>query len=86
MYGPCLVPILIFSLLHIVKPNHATFTLTLLACAETASLQQGRQIQEALQSSGLPIDKVLATASITLYAKSGDTENANKVCSFAIIL
>lgn len=50
-----------------------------MACAETASLQQGCQIQEIIRSRGVPMDTVLATASINFYAKSGDTESANKV-------
>lgn len=50
-----------------------------MACAETASLQQGRQIHQTLQKTGRQIDTVLATALITLYGRSGDTESANSV-------
>jgi hypothetical protein len=63
----------------VIKPSHATYNLILLACADTAALQQGQEIHEMLEIHKVPIDLVLGTSLINMYAKSGNIDRANKV-------
>jgi hypothetical protein len=63
----------------LVSPNTITYLQVLMACAETAAIQQGKQVHAILKAKAVPIDNILGTALVNMYARSGDTENANQV-------
>ncbi|KAG7011622.1 Pentatricopeptide repeat-containing protein, chloroplastic, partial [Cucurbita argyrosperma subsp. argyrosperma] len=65
------------------KPNHVTMVTVLSACAQIGDLQLGRRVHEALEHSGrrgiIASNKMLATALIDMYCKSGSLEKAKQV-------
>ncbi|XP_022952096.1 pentatricopeptide repeat-containing protein At3g29230-like isoform X2 [Cucurbita moschata] len=65
------------------KPNHVTMVTVLSACAQIGDLQLGRRVHEALEHGGrrgiIASNKMLATALIDMYCKSGSLEKAKQV-------
>lgn len=64
--------------LHI-RLNQASYTIALLACAETTALQQGQHIHQMLVKNNVRLDNTVGTALVTLYAKCGDTKTAEQI-------
>ncbi len=60
-------------------PTHATYNLALLASAEAAALQQGKEIHRLLTENNIPLDLLLGTSLVNMYAKSGDLSAADQV-------
>lgn len=65
------------------KPNHVTMVTVLSACAQIGDLQLGCRVHEVLEHGGrtgiVASNKMLATALIDMYCKSGSLEKAKEV-------
>ncbi|KAH0661030.1 hypothetical protein KY290_026998 [Solanum tuberosum] len=61
-------------------PNHFTFSTVLDACAGYSAILVGNQVFACILKSGFPLDVVLLTSLVDMYAKCGDTEVA--FCNF----
>jgi len=61
-------------------PNHFTFSTVLDACAGYSAVLVGNQVHACILKSGFPLDVVLLTSLVDMYAKCGDTEVA--FCNF----
>ncbi|GAA0152662.1 hypothetical protein LIER_37536 [Lithospermum erythrorhizon] len=59
-----------------VRPNHYTFSSALDACSGCSSLIMGNQVHACILKLGTPLDVILATSLIDMYAKCGDVETA----------
>ncbi|KAK2968318.1 hypothetical protein RJ640_021707 [Escallonia rubra] len=57
-------------------PNHFTFSSVLDACAGCSSILVGSQVHSCILKSGIPLDVILLTSLIDMYAKCGDIEAA----------
>ncbi|OWM73670.1 pentatricopeptide repeat-containing protein At2g27610 [Punica granatum] len=63
-----------------IRPNEYTFSSVINACAgPTAGAEQGRQLHGCSIKSGFSNALVVSSALVTMYAKRGNIENANKV-------
>eukprot|EP01018_Ginkgo_biloba_P003143 Gb_41645 [translate_table: standard] len=62
-----------------VKPNLETLAIVLLACANLAALEQGKEIHKILIRSGFQSDVFVGNAIVGMYAKCGSIEDACKV-------
>eukprot|EP01018_Ginkgo_biloba_P009664 Gb_38568 [translate_table: standard] len=62
-----------------IQPNQFTFASVLPACANMASIQQGKTIHEDIIRSGFLSDVFVGSALVDMYAKCGSIENALKV-------
>eukprot|EP01018_Ginkgo_biloba_P032084 Gb_05882 [translate_table: standard] len=62
-----------------VKSNSETFAIVLPVCANLASLEQGKEIHEAIIRCGLQSDVFVGSALVDMYAKCGSIENAHQV-------
>jgi hypothetical protein len=60
-------------------PSKTTYVAVLLACAETAALQQGKLAHDNLTQQNINLDQIIATSLINMYAKAGSLDDANKV-------
>ncbi|MCD9638533.1 hypothetical protein HAX54_022540 [Datura stramonium] len=65
------------------RPNHFTFSTVLDACAGHSSVLLGNQVHACILKSGFPLDVVLLTSLVDMYAKCGDIEVA--FCIFELI-
>lgn len=54
-----------------VKPDKYTLVALLTGCAQLGSLEQGQWLHAYLEENGIPIDAVVGTALIEMYAKCG---------------
>ncbi|CAL9071275.1 unnamed protein product [Musa textilis] len=62
-----------------VQPNHAGIVGALSACGSLGALDQGKWIHVFAERNGMELDKILGTALIDMYAKSGCVNNALEV-------
>eukprot|EP01018_Ginkgo_biloba_P001171 Gb_31188 [translate_table: standard] len=62
-----------------VKPNSKTFTSLLPACANLASLEQGKEIHKEIIIRRFQSDVFVESALVDMYAKCGSIENAHNV-------
>lgn len=58
------------------KPNQATLTTVLTACAQLGALDQGRWIHGYIERNKLELNSILGTALIDMYAKCGHMDDA----------
>ncbi|KAM3267192.1 pentatricopeptide repeat-containing protein [Capsicum chacoense] len=58
------------------RPNHFTFSTVLDACAGYSAVLVGNQVHACILKSGFPLDVVLLTSLVDMYAKCGDIEVA----------
>ncbi|XP_060174657.1 pentatricopeptide repeat-containing protein At4g02750-like [Lycium barbarum] len=58
------------------RPNHFTFSTVLDACAGHSAVLVGNQVHTCILKSGFPLDVVLLTSLVDMYAKCGDIEVA----------
>lgn len=58
------------------RPNHFTFSSVLDACAGCSSLVMGSQVHACILKLGIPLDVILSTSLVDMYAKCGDIETA----------
>eukprot|EP01018_Ginkgo_biloba_P022446 Gb_27176 [translate_table: standard] len=61
------------------KPNQFTFASVLKACAALAALEQGRQMHSHVIKTGIELDVFVGNAIVTMYAKCGNMDSAEKV-------
>ncbi|XP_058084038.1 pentatricopeptide repeat-containing protein At4g02750-like [Magnolia sinica] len=59
-----------------IQPNQSTLSAVLSSCAGCSSLLIGRQIHVCILKSGLPVDVVLSSSLVDMYAKCGDVDAA----------
>lgn len=63
-----------------IRPNEYTFSSVINACTgPTSGAEQGRQLHGCSIKSGFSCALVVSSALVTMYAKRGNIENANKV-------
>ncbi|XXG81176.1 hypothetical protein AAC387_Pa09g1873 [Persea americana] len=62
-----------------VWPSSFTFTSVIKACADLSELKIGRIVHSHSETCGFGLDSHVQAALVSLYAKSGDLENARKV-------
>ncbi|XP_059075508.1 pentatricopeptide repeat-containing protein At4g02750-like [Cryptomeria japonica] len=62
-----------------VKSDPDTFASVIPACAQLASLQQGKEIHEDVIRSGFQFDEFVGSALVDMYAKSGCIKDARKM-------
>nr|XP_009778881.1 PREDICTED: pentatricopeptide repeat-containing protein At4g02750-like [Nicotiana sylvestris]XP_016509601.1 PREDICTED: pentatricopeptide repeat-containing protein At4g02750-like [Nicotiana tabacum] len=58
------------------RPNHFTFSTVLDACAGNSAVLVGNQVHACILKSGFPLDVVLLTSLVDMYAKCGDIDIA----------
>lgn len=58
------------------QPNQFTFSSALNACSGCSSLITGQQVHLIILKSGVPVDVILSTSLVDMYAKCGDIETA----------
>ncbi|XP_022868922.1 pentatricopeptide repeat-containing protein At4g02750-like [Olea europaea var. sylvestris] len=56
------------------RPNHYTFSSVLDACAGCSSLVMGNEVHTCILKFGCPLDVILATSLVDMYAKCGDID------------
>eukprot|EP01018_Ginkgo_biloba_P002796 Gb_01184 [translate_table: standard] len=61
------------------KPNSITIASVLPACAQSAALQQGKEIHCYLIKRGIELNMFVGNALLDMYAKCGSVENARQV-------
>ncbi|VFQ63772.1 unnamed protein product [Cuscuta campestris] len=61
------------------RPNQFTFSSILDACAGCSSLSTGIQVHAWVLKMGIPLDVILSTSLVDMYAKCGDIESAFRV-------
>eukprot|EP01018_Ginkgo_biloba_P032070 Gb_08223 [translate_table: standard] len=61
------------------KPNLETFTIILLACANLAVMEHGKEAHEIVIRSGFQSDVFVGNTLVGMYAKSGSLEDAGRV-------
>ncbi|XP_051115418.1 pentatricopeptide repeat-containing protein At4g39952, mitochondrial isoform X2 [Andrographis paniculata] len=61
------------------KPNSATLAISLSACAQSASLEQGRKIHDYIREAGFGYSVSLGTALVDMYAKCGEINTAKEI-------
>ncbi|CAK9145241.1 unnamed protein product [Ilex paraguariensis] len=61
------------------RPNHFTLASVCDACAGCSSLFVGHQVHSCLVKSGIPLDVILSTSLVEMYAKCGDIEAASSI-------
>lgn len=59
-----------------IRPNHFTFSSVLDACAGCSSLLMGSQVHSCILKLGIPLDVILSTSLLDMYAKCGNIEAA----------
>lgn len=64
-----------------VRPNEFTMSSVLAACGRLGALEHGKWAHAYIDKCGMPIDVVLGTALIDMYAKCGSVEKARRVFS-----
>eukprot|EP01018_Ginkgo_biloba_P015184 Gb_08053 [translate_table: standard] len=62
-----------------VRPNSVTIASVVTACANSASLQLGKEIHNYVIKCGFESDVIVGNALIAMYAKCENLENANRV-------
>eukprot|EP01018_Ginkgo_biloba_P038057 Gb_22048 [translate_table: standard] len=62
-----------------VKPDKFTFASVLPACANLASLEQGKKVHEEIRRSGLQSNVFVESALVDMYVKCGSIEDARNV-------
>ncbi|KAF9611868.1 hypothetical protein IFM89_036512 [Coptis chinensis] len=62
-----------------VRPNQFIFSSVVSACAGCSSLVFGRQVHLSILKSGMPVDVVLSSSLVDMYAKCGDISAAVSV-------
>lgn len=69
----------VFMLSTETRPNHFTFSIVLDACVGCSSLFMGSQVHSCIFKMGVPLDVIVATSLLDMYAKCGDIEAAYTV-------
>lgn len=69
----------VFMLSTGTQPNHFTFSIVLDACVGCSSLFMGSQVHSCICKIGIPLDVIVATSLLDMYAKCGDIEAAYSV-------
>lgn len=79
--GNCLKAISLFNLMisRGLKPNTATLAILLSACAQVASLDEGKKIHDYIIENGFSNDVYIATALVDMYAKCGQIDTAKEI-------
>ncbi|KAA8549058.1 hypothetical protein F0562_000742 [Nyssa sinensis] len=72
----CALEVFLSMLRSGARPNHFTFSSVLEACAGCSSLLMGKQIHSNVLKFGMPLDVILSTSLVDMYAKCGDIEAA----------
>ncbi|KAL5983431.1 hypothetical protein ACLOJK_017516 [Asimina triloba] len=62
-----------------IQPNEATLSTVLSACAGCSSLLFGRQIHAFILKLGIPLDVILLSSLVNMYAKCGDMDAAAQI-------
>ena len=62
-----------------IRPNHFTLSSVLDAIAGCSSLIMGQQVHSSILKSSIPVDVILSTSLVDMYAKCGDIEAAFSV-------
>ncbi|XP_057866832.2 pentatricopeptide repeat-containing protein At3g26782, mitochondrial-like [Cryptomeria japonica] len=62
-----------------VKPNSATFTSMLPACAKMGDLKHGMEIHQTIIENGFVLDVVVVTALVDMYVKCGSLRKAHNL-------
>eukprot|EP01018_Ginkgo_biloba_P018551 Gb_27291 [translate_table: standard] len=62
-----------------IQPNEFTFASVIPACANLASLEQGKEIHEEIIRNGFQLDIVVSNALVDMYAKCGNLERARQL-------
>ncbi|KAF8392702.1 hypothetical protein HHK36_023051 [Tetracentron sinense] len=65
-----------------IRPNQYTFSSVLSLCAGSSSLIMGKQVHSSILKSGFPVDVILSSSLIDMYAKCGDISAAAYVFEF----
>eukprot|EP01018_Ginkgo_biloba_P039040 Gb_26816 [translate_table: standard] len=61
------------------QPDKYIFPCVLMACTQSASLEQGKEIHDDIIRSGYEADLLIGNSLIDMYGKCGDVENARHV-------
>lgn len=79
--GNCLKAITLFDVMisRGLKPNTATLAVLLSACAQIASLENGKKIHDYIIEEGFSYEVSVATALVDMYAKCGQIDKAKEV-------